>query len=272
MNIVPASAFDVSTLTELFNAGFSGYLFPMQFDEGDFCDHVALHDIDLPSSTVVVDDGPVAFALVGRRRQSGWIGGMGTPPEYRRRGLGEKALVAAIDAAVASGCTEIGLEVLDANEPAIELYRKLGFEVARDLAIWSLPPSGRPPALAGVSVEVHRVQAWIAAHRRTPEPWQRADDTLAALQTRGVSLRGLGIERDGELVAGAILHEQPETVAVMQIAAVGEDEATSTLLAAAEGSRTLRLSNVPIDEPASHAIKQLGANYVAGQHEMVLRA
>jgi ribosomal protein S18 acetylase RimI-like enzyme len=268
---VAARTFDVPALTQLFNAGFSGYRFPMWLSGEAFCDHVAFYDIDLDSSQVVVDDSPVAFALVGRRRDTGWIGGMGTTPSHRERGLGERALVATIVAAIGRGCSRIGLEVLDTSEPAIQLYRKCGFEVVRDLAVWSLPPTGRQPDAVAVNVEIGRAQRWIAAHTQSPEPWQRHSDTLAGLQRRGVNPRGLGIERSGELVAAAIMREQEERVAVVQIAAVDEDAATNVLLAAAEGTRTLSLANVPIDEPASRAMKRLGADHVAMQHEMALR-
>jgi ribosomal protein S18 acetylase RimI-like enzyme len=254
MKLVPARHFDVPALTQLFNAGFSGYRFPMHLTEEAFRDHLALYDIDLDSSQVVVDDGPVAFALVGRREDTGWIGGIGTTPSRRRSGLGEKALVGAIEAAAHRGCSEIFLEVLDTNEPAIQLYEKLGFGLVRDLAVWSLA----------------RAQSWIAAHRQTPEPWQRADGTIAALQSRGIELRGLVVERGGEPVAAAIIREQPEAAAVVQIAACDEDAAAGLLSGTTEAGRALRLANVPIDDPGARAIERLGADRVAVQHEMAL--
>ncbi len=272
MNLRPASEFDVAALTELFNAGFSGYLVSMRLSEAAFCDHVALYDIDLGLSRVVVDDGPVAFALIGRRGQTGWIGGMGTTPSHRRRGLGEEALVSAIRATAASGCVEIGLEVLVGNKPAIQLYTKLGFEIVRDLSVWSLSPTSRRTNASTETVDIGSAQLWIAAHRESPEPWQRADETLAALKSRGAHLGGLVSKRDDEILAAAVIHERPEAVTVLQIAASDEDSARKLLLAAARSGRPLRLSNVPIDEPASEAIKLLGAGHVANQHEMALRS
>jgi ribosomal protein S18 acetylase RimI-like enzyme len=268
---IAARAFDVPTLTQLFNAGFSGYPFSMQLSEAAFGDHVALFDIDLGISQVVQDGRPSAFALVGRRGQAAWIGGMGTTPSYRRRGLGEMALVAAIEAAVAGGCTDIGLEVIDVNEPALRLYLKRGFHIVRDLAVWSLAPASRPADVVAETVQIGRAQEWIGSRRRGSEPRQRADDTLVALERRGMGPKGLVIERDG-VVAAAVIREQGEAVAVLQIAAVDEDAATEILLAAAGCDRTLRLANLPIDEPVSHAMRRLGADRVATQHEMVLTA
>ena len=272
MRVVSATAFDTAALAELFTAGFSGYRFPMQLSEQGFSDHVALYDLDLGLSRVVVDDDPAAFAHVGRRGHSAWIGGMGTVPSHRRQGLGERALTAAIKAAFAHGCSEIGLEVLEGNEPAIQLYEKLGFERVRDLAIWSLPAIQRNPDAAASAIEFALAQEWIAAHRSSPEPWQRADASLLALQRRGMTLRALAIRQDDELAAAAIIRELPETTSLLQIAAVDQDAASNILLAAAEGGPTLRFANVPPGDPASLAIKRLGAECVVVQHEMLLRA
>lgn len=53
--------------------------------------------------------------------------GMGIVPEYRGRGIGARLLSAAIDKARAKDMLRIELSVNTDNEPAIRLYRKLGF-------------------------------------------------------------------------------------------------------------------------------------------------
>ncbi len=270
MVLSAACAFDVPTLTRLFNEGFAGYSVPMHLSEEAFCDHVAFHDIDLTLSRVVADERPAAFSLVGRRGQTGWIGGMGTVLSHRRRGLGERALVDAIDAAAACGCVEIRLEVLVDNEPAIRLYSKLGFQIVRELAVWSCPPVVRETPSGAECVDIGLPWEWIAAHRGSTEPWQRADETLAAFKRRGVELRGLAHERGGDTVAAAIIRETAEAVDVVQISAVDEHEAASILLAAAGSGRTLRLANVSLDDPASLAMEGLGAERLATQYEMTL--
>jgi GNAT superfamily N-acetyltransferase len=70
---------------------------------------VAQNDIDLACSRVAVVDRPASLALIGRRENEAWVGGMATAPAYRRQGLGEQALVAAIEAV---GCPTVWLEVL----------------------------------------------------------------------------------------------------------------------------------------------------------------
>lgn len=103
MDIVSADALDLAALTALFNAGFSTYLVPLQLSAEAFREHVTVNDIDLSCSrVVVVEDGPVAFALAGRREDEAWIGGMGTSPAHRRRGLGSEATPRS------SGCASTG--------------------------------------------------------------------------------------------------------------------------------------------------------------------
>lgn len=59
-------------------------------------------------------------------RHSGRLG-IGLLPRYRGRGLGERLMIAAIDAARDRGMERIELEVFGSNDRAIALYERLGF-------------------------------------------------------------------------------------------------------------------------------------------------
>jgi ribosomal protein S18 acetylase RimI-like enzyme len=50
-------------------------------------------------------------------------------PEAKRRGMGTALLLQSGEALAAAGHPELDLFVTEANEPAVNLYRKLGFEV-----------------------------------------------------------------------------------------------------------------------------------------------
>jgi hypothetical protein len=195
---------------------------------------------------------------------------MGTVPSRRRRGLGEQVLLAGIEAARACGCRTVRLEVIDRNLPAIRLYRKLGFESARELLVWLLPPMGSAPPGAR-TVEPDVAHAWIVRHRGSREPWQRADEVVESLRVRGRLVSGALIERAGEIRAAALVVRRAELVSVLQLAALDVEAAGGALLAAANGQRSVRLANVPEDEPASSAMRELGAQLVARQHELRLR-
>jgi GNAT superfamily N-acetyltransferase len=270
VKLLPATALGLSALVEPFNAGFADYLVPMTIDESGLRDHVDTNGIDLDCSRVAVDERAVAFALIALRGADGWVGGMGTVPSWRQRGLGERVLLAAIEAARSRGCRTVWLEVIECNLAAIRLYRKLGFEPARDLLVWSLPPTGAAPP-AGRMVRPDVAHAWIVRNRRRREPWQRADEAVASMRVRGSAVDGLLIERAGEVRAAALVAEGAESVSALQVAALDAEAAGAALLAAAGGKRSIRLANVPDDEPSSRAMRDLGARLVTRQHELLLR-
>jgi RimJ/RimL family protein N-acetyltransferase len=75
----------------------------------------------------------VATAAVGytskfpssRHKMVMW--GVFTSPRYRRRGLSRKVVEAAIQNAFSSGVVRVNLQVYVPNEPAIALYKSIGF-------------------------------------------------------------------------------------------------------------------------------------------------
>lgn len=264
---MPASELSEPALLDLFNAGYADYLLPMRLTAAAFAEHVAANDIDLACSRVVLDGQPAAFALIAQRNGAGWVGGLGTIPQYRRRGLGEEALTAALAALRDRGAGVAWLEVIDQNHRALRLYEKLGFDVVRDLVVWSLPARDAVPNTAR-TIEAASARAWIGANRRDREPWQRADESVAAIAARGAGLRGLMIDRGGQVAAAALVRDEDRRLEVLQIVAPDEGAAADLLLAAAGAGRELRLRNVPGHAPASLAMHRLGALRIATQHEM----
>ncbi len=143
MTVEPASTLDLTSLREVFNEGFSDYLVPLQLDEVAFRDHVDGNDIDLDCSQVAIDDRPAAVALIARRGAAGWVGGMATAPSYRRRGLGELALLAGRDDA--DPVTTLQIAAVDDDAAADALLAAAGRD--RGLRL-SNAPVGEAPARA----------------------------------------------------------------------------------------------------------------------------
>jgi GNAT superfamily N-acetyltransferase len=266
VNVVTAAQLGRGELLEVFNAGFSDYLVPLQLDEGTLRTHLRENDIALDRSPVAVDGKPSAFALLGVRGPDAWVGGMATAPTHRRAGLARRMLDAAIAAAADAGCKTVWLEVVDRNTAALALYRARGFTEVRDLAVWSLP-AAEDGAEAG-DVHERDAHAWIAAHREEREPWQRADETLDRLREGGAALRGLVLERSGE-IAGALVCRDGTAVSVLQLAAL-DDQAADILLRSAAKGRALHVTNAPVDGRVSRVLDRRGATVIARQQEMRL--
>ena len=55
-------------------------------------------------------------------------------PEFRRRSIGRGLVESALSALSGLSADECFLEVRITNDPAIELYRKLGFEITRTIS------------------------------------------------------------------------------------------------------------------------------------------
>jgi GNAT superfamily N-acetyltransferase len=262
-----------SQLTTLFNAGFSGYLVPLQLDEPAMRSHLVDNDIDLGVSRMAIVSDPVGFALIARRGSEAWVGGMGSVPDHRRRGIGERTLVTALEAAARDGAETAALEVLEHNAPAIALYEKLGFTVTRRLLVCR-PDDLDPPQADWRSITVDAAHAWITAHRRSREPWQRDDTSLDHIRNGSQPprrLTALAVPGAGAIAAAAICVMETAGVRVLQMAA-SDRTAAAELLRAVRSSLggPLRLVNFPEDGTVGAALTDMGIAPDTIQFEMQL--
>jgi ribosomal protein S18 acetylase RimI-like enzyme len=258
----PASGLPLPDLAELFTAGYEGYAVPIRVDEAALSSMVDAYDIDLGRSRVALRDGePVGLALLAVRGDAGWIGGLGVVAPERRHGVGRMLMEAVLGEARQAGLESVGLEVMEPNAPAIALYEQLGFEATRRLEVWTLDdPAGASDA---VSVDVEHAHAWIRKHRRGPEPWQRADGSVASLAgVEAVALRDEG---------AVLLRVSDRRVSVLQLGAVGERAARDLLAGARARGDSLSFLNVPEGDPASAALQALGGRLTTRQLEMARR-
>ena len=83
----------------------------------------------------VAADDPIAGFVITHpiRRKYGRILTLDIVPEARRYGLATQLMNAAEDRLRSLGCSEVFLETAVDNEPALCLYRKLGYEILRTL-------------------------------------------------------------------------------------------------------------------------------------------
>jgi len=238
VNLVSADSISLGELAETFTAGYEDYFTPVRVDEPAMRFIVDSWDIDLARSRVAVEDGSrIGFANLAVRGDRAWIGGIGVVPAARRHGVGRSLM----EAVLAQAPSEVTLEVIEQNEPAIRLYESLGFARTRILEVWSLPP-----------VPVHEVRSVDAAPLgQEGLPWQRDDASLPADYER--------FEVDG----GAILLRNGN---VLQLGARDEDAAVELL------SRGVQLQyvNVPEGDVASAALRRLGGDLRLRQFEMQL--
>lgn len=85
------------------------------------------HFLDVLDGNTVV--GCLWIGPHPNKRNAAWVYDIEIEQSARGRGLGRAAMLAAEGVAVAVGATELGLNVFGFNEPAIGLYRSLGYAV-----------------------------------------------------------------------------------------------------------------------------------------------
>ena len=255
----PASRFTHAELAAIFNAGYERYFTPFSVDEASFRFMAETWDDDLDASRVAVVDGePAGIAKLAIRGERGWIGGIGVALPHRGTGVGEALMREVIEQARSRGLTELWLEVLVRNEPAIRLYEKLGFERVRDLEVWTLEDLTSENHDGGPS-SAERAHDRIRAERTWREPWQRADESVANFT--GVE----GLESEG----GAVLYRRTgERASLLQAVAADEDAARKLLRSLPQA--TLTWLNGPEGDVFNAAIASLGGVQDHRQHELLL--
>lgn len=81
------------------------------------------------------DEGIVGFVWLSDRKTNfldevkAFVSGIYVAPDRRRHGIGESLMNAATEWAISRGHKRMLLNVAAHNDPAIELYRELGFDV-----------------------------------------------------------------------------------------------------------------------------------------------
>jgi ribosomal protein S18 acetylase RimI-like enzyme len=148
MQLIPADQFTFEQLTEAYNQTRIDYLVPMPMNVARLREYVAVYDVDLSASCVVVEDGNMlALGMLGVREGRGWITRLGVLPAGRRLGTGSRVMEWLLRAAAVRRLKRVWLEVIKGNQPGYHLFCKYGFNITRELLVARRPPNPRAPFL-----------------------------------------------------------------------------------------------------------------------------
>lgn len=172
--------YGLSTSLDVINLGFSDYLVPIQLDLPHFFDLLRTAHVDINLSQIVVSEqGALGAALVARRGWSSRLAGMSIIPEARGKKVGQWLMEQLINHARQRGDRRMELEVIEQNEPAVKLYRKIGFQTMRRLESYRLEnPMGIAAELTEIDIRelADRINLYGLPHL----PWQLSGENLAA--------------------------------------------------------------------------------------------
>lgn len=249
LTFTPVTRPALGRLAELWRDIYAGLPVDFAFSGAGLSRHVASADIRLQHSVVAWIGGePAALSLAATRGGRAWIGGFGTAPAARGRGVGARLIREQCDRLARCGYGDIAIEVLE-RSPGRRLCEGAGFQAERRLVSFDcLTLSGRPAPLA--APPAHALVALAALSGNTPRTWQRDIATLSRRLDEDV--KAVAWPESGPPRAYAVLRQGFSCLEILDIAAADDHTAevlVAALTARARGRR-LRL----IDEPAASRI------------------
>ena len=262
---------DLHPLYECFLEAFSDYQVDMQMSEAQFAQRLMRDGVDLEICAGAFDDERmIGFYINGRglwqEKQTAYDAGTGVVPDHRRRGVAEELFEFLTPQLKELGIVQYLLEVLTSNERAVTLYRKVGFEEVRRLAV--LRSSNGLKAAADVAdVSIRRLEEpdWplFCAYWDGEPSWQNSIDAVARVKNHR-EIVGAFV---GEQCVGYGIVYRPDGL-LMQLAvspAYRRRGIGRSILRALSGNEILKVNNV--DEE----LKGTLAFFEACGFEIVLR-
>jgi ribosomal protein S18 acetylase RimI-like enzyme len=196
--LIPISAYSYTELAEIYNQARVDYIVPMPMNAKRMQEYVEAYDISLEGSVVALtDEGlPCGIGMLGMREGRGWITRLGVIPERRKNRAGQAIMEHLIQSAKDQQARLIQLEVIVGNEPASNLFKKLGFAPTRDLLVIRRPPSLPAPnmtydSLAPITLPESEIPALLTS-RQDNASW--IEETKSLLNVD--NLRGLKLVSD----------------------------------------------------------------------------
>ena len=133
---------DPANLHHTFLRAFSDYLIPMSLNRQQFQQLLERRGTRREVSVAAFDDGhPVGFTFnafeVYGSIPTAYDVVTGIVPEARKKGIAQKLFEFALPKLKGLGAKQYILEVFETNLPALRLYEKIGFSVARKLEVFT---------------------------------------------------------------------------------------------------------------------------------------
>lgn len=270
-------------LLEKFGQAFSDYARPFELDLVRFRNHINLNAIDLSRSVGCFEnDSLIGFSLNGFGKWNGketvYDAGTGVIPERRRNGAAESMFRFMVPRFREAGAEQYLLEVITNNSPAVNLYKKLGFTIGRELIFMEAPAQLDQSTQPNLDVEIRKMSAsdlikmkemWDAR-----PSWQNSNDAIA----RSEGLKSIvGAFIDGECVGYAVYSKGLGRIAQFVVDSRYRNRGVGSRLLSEMQSELLpdsKMQVINLDSVLSDTVeffKNRGFKHVLSQYEMTMK-
>jgi ribosomal protein S18 acetylase RimI-like enzyme len=274
---VPASHYNFDQLAAIYNQTRVDYIVPMPMNGKRMEEYIRYYDVNLEASIVAFNSAQemMGVGMLGLRGSRAWITRLGVLPERRGRKIGQYMMDTLLDRARNCQATQVQLEVIKGNDPAHQLFTKLGFVAQRELLIVRRPP--RAPE-AQPRVEDAVVSALTAAEivthleqRQQPASWIDENQSLLNIS----SLGGLKVRLPSGAEGWIVFHSTPFQLSHFALEATRDcytDVVTALLyyLHREYPNRDTKVENLPADSPAWPVFQYMGYVEAFRRYEMTL--
>lgn len=228
-----------------------------------------------------VEDKIVGFTLNGsgiwNNQQTAYDTGTGVVKSYRQQGVASRIFEASLPVLSEHGISQYLLEVIKVNTKAIDLYKKMGFEITREFDYWASPVEqlqGHSISMdAGFSVVTVNNPNWNQYQEfwDFQPSWQNSVDSITRKLNRFLCLEVL--EKDRVVAYGFM---EQGTGDLPQLAVHPDyrrkglgTELVNCLLGAAKPEQLKVINTSTESLPMKSFLQYLGLNPGYGQFEMI---
>lgn len=264
-----------------FSEAFENYAVPFDLDLTRFRNHINLNAIDLSRSVGCFEgDELIGFSLNGfgvwKGKETVYDAGTGVIPSHRRRGASEAMFNFMVPAFKRAGAQQYLLEVITDNTPAVNLYKKLGFGIERELMFMEAPAALTEGTQPNGDIAIRPMTAAeivpLASLWHADPSWQNSNEAVA----RSESLKTiLGAFVEGDCAGYIVYSKGLGRIAQFVVDTRFQDKGIgSRLLTEMERELTpgAKMQVINLDTKLTETVKffnNRGFRHVVSQYEMV---
>lgn len=273
---VACGGYTFDQLADIYNQARVDYIVPMPMNGKRMQEYVQNYDINLDQSVVSLNGSgeETGIGMVGLRDDRAWITRLGVIPERRGKRLGQYLMEQMLANAAGCGARLVQLEVIVGNDPAYNLFRKLGFEDTRQLLIIRRPPGAPAPdpaldALTAAEIPSETIPQ-ILNQREPGASW--VEETRSLLNAG--NLRGLTTALPSGESGWIVFQRWPFQLTHLVMSAGLSNELGRALLYHLHKTFPMldtKVENVPITHTNWQIFQAMGYLEVFRRTEMVLR-